>query len=46
MQEEEKHVYMEELIAAISRISGSAAHERHWSENIQTVKTLDQLTEA
>ena len=47
-QEGEKHVGNEELIVAISRIaiSGSAAHDRHRSEIIQTVKTLDQLTEA
>ena len=48
MQEEEKQVGNEELITAISRIatSGSAAHERHQSEIIWTVKTLHQLTKA
>ena len=45
LQKEEKQVGNEELIAAISRIatSGSAAHERHQSEIIWTVKTLQQL---
>ena len=37
-----------ELIKAISRlaISGFATHERRRNEVIQTVRTLDQLTEA
>ena len=37
-EEEEKYVNNEELIAAISQIaiSGSVAHERRWSEIIQT----------
>ena len=45
-EERETH-NIKELIPAISRIaiSGSATHERHQSEIIQTVKTLHQLTE-
>ena len=41
LQEEEKHVDNEELIAELI-----AAHKRRRSEIIQTVKTLDQLTKA
>ena len=41
LQEEEKHVEHEELIAELI-----AAHKRRRSEIIRTVKTLDQLTKA
>ena len=47
-RDEKREAPKKELIAIFSRIaiSGSAAHERYWSEIKRTDKTLYQLTEA
>ena len=47
-RDEKREAPKKELIAIFSRIaiSGSAAHERHWSEIKRIDKTLYQLTEA